>query len=71
MELLLGEGTCDLALQNWRQTIDKIIEVAQKSSNTAIEKKKQKTILCFVFSRSRCIVFSIVVVHPRWFPFVG
>lgn len=42
MDLLLGEGTCDLALQNWRQTIDKIIEVAKKSSNTAIVKTKKQ-----------------------------
>jgi hypothetical protein len=41
MDLLLGEGTCDLAIQNWRDRTDKIIEVANKSASTAIAQTRK------------------------------
>jgi len=37
MDLLLVEGSCDLARQNWKILGPKIVKVAQKSSNSAIE----------------------------------
>jgi hypothetical protein len=42
LDCLSGEGTCDLAIQNWPEMTDKIIEEAKKSANTSIEKKNRK-----------------------------